>query len=73
MKSFRDSAPDRKYRITAALLAAFAAVCALTAKGELPDDLRGETARLLRNGPYADLRNKAMIAFPAPGKTGRRG
>src|SRR6185295_18899562 len=25
-------------------------------------------AIMLRNSPYADLRNKAMIAFPPPGK-----
>ncbi len=40
----------------------------IAAKGELPDDLKGETARILRNSPYQDLRNKAMLAFPPPGK-----
>ena len=30
--------------------------------------LHGDVARLLRNSPYPDLRNKALIAFPPPGK-----
>ncbi len=33
-------------------------------KGEFPDELKGEAGRLLRNSPYPDLRNKAVIAFP---------
>jgi putative heme-binding domain-containing protein len=41
---------------------------ALHADGKLPEDLKGETGRVLRNSPYQDLRNKAMAAFPAPGK-----
>jgi putative membrane-bound dehydrogenase-like protein len=35
---------------------------------KLPADLVADAGRLLRNSPYIDLRNKAMIAFPAPGK-----
>jgi putative membrane-bound dehydrogenase-like protein len=37
-------------------------------KKELPEKLAPEVGRLLRNSPYQDIRNKAMIAFPAPGK-----
>jgi putative membrane-bound dehydrogenase-like protein len=40
----------------------------LHARGQLPEALRGETARLLRNSPYPDLRNRALVAFPPPGK-----
>lgn len=36
--------------------------------GKLPEALAADTGRLLRNSPYQDLRNKAMIAFPAPGR-----
>ncbi|MDB5312825.1 MAG: hypothetical protein JWO38_7027 [Gemmataceae bacterium] len=36
--------------------------------GKLRQELLAETGRLLRNSPYADLRNKALLAFPAPGK-----
>jgi putative membrane-bound dehydrogenase-like protein len=41
---------------------------ALHARKELGEDLKPETARLLRNSPHQDLRNKAMIAFPPPGR-----
>ncbi|HTU93936.1 MAG TPA: PVC-type heme-binding CxxCH protein, partial [Gemmataceae bacterium] len=34
----------------------------------LPADLVADTGRLLRNSSYVDLRNKAMIAFPPPGR-----
>lgn len=37
-------------------------------KGEIPEELKQDVGRLLRNSPYQDLRNKAMIAYPAPGK-----
>ena len=40
----------------------------LNAKKQLPDDLKKTPPSLLRNSPYPDLRNKAMIAFPPPGK-----
>jgi putative membrane-bound dehydrogenase-like protein len=32
----------------------------------LPVDLVADAGRLLRNSPYVDLRNKALIAFPPP-------
>ncbi len=35
---------------------------------QLPDDLDADAGRLLRNSPYVDLRNKALIAFPPPGR-----
>jgi putative membrane-bound dehydrogenase-like protein len=35
---------------------------------DLGDDLTPDLARLLRNSPYPDLRNQALIAFPPPGK-----
>jgi putative membrane-bound dehydrogenase-like protein len=38
------------------------------ARKELPETLIPEAGRLLRNSPYQDLRNRALIAFPAPGK-----
>ncbi len=38
------------------------------AQKKLPTDLVADAGRLLRNSSYIDLRNKAMIAFPAPGK-----
>jgi putative membrane-bound dehydrogenase-like protein len=37
-------------------------------KNELPKELFAETGRLVRNSPYADLANRAKLAFPAPGK-----
>jgi putative membrane-bound dehydrogenase-like protein len=40
----------------------------LNEKGKLDPALRDDTARLLRNSSYTDLRNKAMIAFPPPGR-----
>jgi putative membrane-bound dehydrogenase-like protein len=36
--------------------------------GQLDPTLKDEAARLLRNSSYADLRNKAMLAFPPPGR-----
>jgi putative membrane-bound dehydrogenase-like protein len=36
------------------------------AKKELPEALKPQVARLLRNCPYQDLRNRALIAFPPP-------
>jgi putative membrane-bound dehydrogenase-like protein len=41
---------------------------ALHEKGQLDPALKGDAAGLLRNSPYPDLRNKALIAFPPPGK-----
>ena len=40
----------------------------LNAKKKLPDDLKKGAAIVLRNSQFPDLRNKAMIAFPPPGK-----
>jgi putative membrane-bound dehydrogenase-like protein len=34
------------------------------AKKELPEALKPDVARLLRNSPYQDLRNRALVAFP---------
>lgn len=31
---------------------------------ELPESMLADTARLLRNSPYQDLRNKSLVAFP---------
>ncbi len=36
------------------------------ARKALPTELVADTGRLLRNSPYVDLRNKALIAFPLP-------
>ncbi|HEY7310566.1 MAG TPA: PVC-type heme-binding CxxCH protein [Gemmataceae bacterium] len=38
------------------------------AKKELPADLVADAGPLLRNSPYVDLRNRALIAFPPPGR-----
>jgi putative heme-binding domain-containing protein len=38
------------------------------ARKELPAAIKPAVARLLRNSPYQDLRNRALIAFPPPGK-----
>lgn len=38
------------------------------ASENMPDELKQDVGRLLRNSPFQDLRNKAMIAYPAPGK-----
>jgi putative heme-binding domain-containing protein len=38
------------------------------ANKELPEVLKPAVARLLRNSPYPDLRNRALIAFPPPSK-----
>ena len=40
----------------------------LAEKKQLPEALRGGVARLMRNSPYPDLRNKALILFPPPAK-----
>ncbi|HZT83446.1 MAG TPA: PVC-type heme-binding CxxCH protein [Gemmataceae bacterium] len=40
----------------------------LHARGKLPEALKPDAARLLRNTPYQDLRNKALVAFPPPGR-----
>jgi putative heme-binding domain-containing protein len=37
-------------------------------KGQLPEALKADAARLLRNSAFPDLRNKALVAFPPPGK-----
>ncbi len=36
----------------------------LAEKKQLPDGLRSDVARLLRNSPYPDLQNRALILFP---------
>jgi putative membrane-bound dehydrogenase-like protein len=38
----------------------------LTPQKQLPEGLRADAGRLLRNSPYQDLRNRALIAFPPP-------
>jgi len=38
------------------------------AKNLLPKEIIADAGRLLRNSPYADLANRAKLAFPAPGK-----
>ena len=37
-------------------------------KKELPEAVQPAVARLLRNSPYVDLRNRALIAFPPPNR-----
>jgi len=37
-------------------------------QGRLPVEFISETGRLLRNSPFKEIHNKAMIAFPPPGK-----
>jgi putative heme-binding domain-containing protein len=38
------------------------------AQKKLPESMVSSVARLLRNSPHQDLRNRALIAFPAPAK-----
>jgi putative membrane-bound dehydrogenase-like protein len=66
------TAHDRPTELKSAALAALAGSRAGTqwlldkhAKRELSADLVADAGRLLRNTPYQDLRNKALIAFPA--------
>jgi putative membrane-bound dehydrogenase-like protein len=40
----------------------------LNDRKRLPEDLRADVARQLRSSPFQPVRNKAMIAFPPPGK-----
>jgi putative heme-binding domain-containing protein len=37
-------------------------------KKELPENLQADAARLLRNSPFKIVQNKAMLAFPPPGR-----
>jgi putative membrane-bound dehydrogenase-like protein len=37
-------------------------------KGKLPAEVAETAGRLLRNSPYQDLQNRALVAFPPPGK-----
>jgi putative heme-binding domain-containing protein len=41
---------------------------AINDRKHLPGELRADVGRLLRNSPFVDLRNRAMIAFPPPGR-----
>ncbi len=41
---------------------------AIKERGGLPESMAPLVGRLLRNTPFQDLRNKAALAFPAPGK-----
>ena len=38
------------------------------ARGKLPAEVVATTGRILRNSPYRDLQNKALVAFPPPGR-----
>lgn len=40
----------------------------LQEQNTLPKELLADAGKMLRNSPYQDLRNKALIAFPPPGK-----
>jgi len=40
----------------------------LEEKKQTPEALRNDVARLLRNSPYPDLQNKALVLFPPPPK-----
>jgi putative membrane-bound dehydrogenase-like protein len=37
-------------------------------KGKLPAEVAETAGQLLRNSPYQDLQNRALVAFPPPGK-----
>jgi putative membrane-bound dehydrogenase-like protein len=43
----------------------------LHAHKELPDALKADTGRLLRNSPFEGLRSRALAAFPTPAKIDR--
>ncbi len=69
--TLESAAPEIQSAAVAALAANRAGtVWLLDAYGrnELPKELVAETGRLVRNSPYADLANRAKLAFPAPGK-----
>lgn len=67
----KDGEPALKQLAAAALAGSRSGTVWLLAandKKELPEALKPEVGRLLRNSPYQDLRNKAMIAFPPAGR-----
>jgi len=37
-------------------------------KNQIPSDVRADVGRVLRNSAYQDLRNRAMVVFPAPSR-----
>jgi putative membrane-bound dehydrogenase-like protein len=76
-KALQDLAIDKAAKIEnrVAALSALAGsrpgstwMLALHEKGQLDPSLKTSVARLLRNSPYADLRNKALVAFPPLGR-----
>ena len=69
--TLESASPEIKSAAVAALAANRAGTVWLLdayGKNELPKELVAETGRLVRNSPYADLANRAKLAFPAPGK-----
>ena len=64
-----DTANDKEFRVEAVSALAGTRpgtewLLGLHAKGQLDDAIKTETARMLRNSPYQDLQNKALLAFP---------
>jgi putative membrane-bound dehydrogenase-like protein len=54
--------------VAAALAASREGTLWLIEKAQLPEALRSEVARLVRNTPFQDLKAKALAAFPPPGR-----
>lgn len=70
---FQDKGQDNPARLLAAAALAGSRpgtvwLLDVETKKELPAELRSDIGRLLRNTPYQDLRNKALVAFPPPAK-----
>jgi putative membrane-bound dehydrogenase-like protein len=71
--AFTNNGQDAALRQTAASALAgtrpgSAWLLGLEEKKQLPKALRNDVARLLRNSPYPDLQNKALVLFPPPSK-----
>lgn len=62
------TAPDAELVVSLLALSREGSDWLLGQKDKLPTAAATQAGRLLRNSPYQMVRNKAMIAFPAPGK-----
>ncbi len=70
---------SRSQELRGAIVATFAAnrvatiwLLELQQQGRLPVELRADVGRWLRNSPFQDLRNRALLVFPPPGKLNRQ-
>ncbi len=70
---------SRPLELRGAVVATFAAnrvatiwLLELHQQGRLPAELRADVGRWLRNSPFQDLRNRALLAFPPPSQLNRQ-